>query len=274
MAPETVPAPAHAQETEASLCMSTDNNVQSVNRALDIIEVLSEESDGLGITEIAKRLQMSKSTVHRIATTLLDRGYLAKDRNGSYKIGLELIRAVGCYINSLELQTEARPYVAKITGELGLTCHLGVLDGDEVVYIEKMDVFSNVRLYSQIGVHVHAYSCSLGKCLLSNYSAEEVRHIMSNCQFVRFTDKTLSSIDELIADLDLVRRRGWALDDEESEIGHRCLGAPIYDYRGDIIAAISASGPTTVFTEDRVESVASYLTEQAMEISHAMGYTG
>ena len=97
---------------------------------------------------------------------------------------------------------------------------------------------------------------------------------MSNCRFVRFTDKTLSSMDELIADLDTVRRRGWALDDEESEIGHRCLGAPIYDYRGDIIAAISASGPTSVFTEDRIESVASYLTEQAMEISRTMGYTG
>ena len=97
--------------------MKSDNNVQSVDRALDIIEVLSEESGGLGITEIAKRLNMNKSTVHRIAATLLNRGYLAKDRDGSYKIGLELIRAVGCYINSLELQTEARTVTRSYTSK-------------------------------------------------------------------------------------------------------------------------------------------------------------
>ena len=95
---------------------------------------------------------------------------------------------------------------------------------------------------------------------------------MSNCSFTRFTENTIGSVDELIADLDLVRKRGWAIDNEESEIGHRCVGAPIYDYRGDIIAAISASGPTSVLTEDRIESVTAYLKEQAMEISKSMGY--
>ena len=252
--------------------MATDNNVQSIDRALDVIEVLSGESDGLGVTEIANRIGLHKSTAHMIITTMVNRGYLNKTESGTYKIGLKLIEAVSCYINSLELQTEARPYIAKITGELGLTCHLGVLDGNEVVYIEKMDVFSNVRMYSQIGLHVHAYSCSLGKCLLSNYSADDVRKLMSECSFIRFTDKTISSVEELIADLDIDRGRGWAIDDEESEVGHRCVGAPIYDYRGDIIAAISASGPTTVFTQDRIESVAAYLKEQAMEISKSLGY--
>lgn len=254
--------------------MTADNNVQSIDRALDIIEALSGESGGLGVTEIATRIGLHKSTAHRIITTMANRGYLTKNDSGNYQIGLKLIEAVSCYINSLELQTEARPYIAKITGELGLTCHLGVLDGSEVVYIEKMDVFSNVRMYSQIGLHVHSYSSSLGKCLLSNYSSEDLRRIMSNCSFIKFTDKTISSIDELIADLDLVRKRGWGIDDEESEVGHRCVGSPIYDYRGDIIAAISASGPTSIFTADRIDHVAGYLKEQAMEISKSMGYIG
>lgn len=252
--------------------MSNDNNVQSIDRAFDIIEVLSEENNGLGVTEIANRIGLHKSTAHRIITTMANRGYLNKNESGNYQIGLKLIESVSCYINSLELQTEARPYIAKITGELGLTSHLGVLDGDQVVYIEKMDVFSNVRMYSQIGLHVHSYSCSLGKCLLSNYSAADLKKIMCNCSFTRFTDKTISSLDELIVDLDLVRKRGWSIDDEESEVGHRCVGAPIYDYRGDIIAAISASGPTSILTEVRIESVAAYLKEQAMEISKSMGY--
>ncbi|SCJ69398.1 Pectin degradation repressor protein kdgR [uncultured Eubacterium sp.] len=252
--------------------MTSDNNVQSIDRALDIIEVLSQENDGLGVTEIASRIGLPKSTAHRIIATMAERGYLSRTDKGVYKIGLKLIEAVSCYINSLELQTEARPYVAQITAELGLTSHLGVLDGDQVVYIEKMDVFSNVRMYSQIGVRVHSYSCSLGKCLLSNFSANQIRKIMANCSFMRFTKKTLGSVDELLADLDKVRSRGWAIDDEEAEIGHRCIGAPIYDYRGDIIAAISASGPTSILTEDRIESVAQYVRKQALEISKSMGY--
>lgn len=253
--------------------MANDNSVQSINRALDIIEVLSDHQEGLGVTEIAELVGLHKSTAHRIITTLAARGYAGKTAQGTYRLGLRIIEDVSCYINSLELQTEARPYVARITSELGLTSHLGVLDGDQVVYIEKMDVFSNVRMYSQIGVRVQSYSCSLGKCLLSNYSASEVRKIMANCSFIKFTRKTIGSIDELLKDLEMVRSRGWAFDDEESEVGHRCIGAPIYDYRGDIIAAISASGPTSLLTKDRVEPVAEYVKVQALEISRSLGYT-
>lgn len=254
--------------------MTRDNNVQSIERALDIIEVLADYQDGLGVTEIGERIGLNKSTVHRILSTLMSRGYVNKTEKGAYRLGINLIEVVSCYINSLELQTEARPYVAQITAELGLTSHLGVLDGDQVIYIEKMDVFSNVRMYSQIGVRVHAYSCSLGKCLLSNYSAAQIRTIMKDCSFIKFTEKTIGSVDELIADLDLVRHRGWSIDDEESEKGHRCIGAPIYDYRGDIIAAISASGPISILTEDRIQQVAEYVKKQALKISSSMGYTG
>ena len=252
--------------------MTKDTNVQSIDRALDIIEVLAENQEGLGVTEISERVGLHKSTAHRIISTLAARGYINKTEYAAYRLGLKLIEEVSCYITGLELQTEAGPYVARITSELGLTSHLGVLDGDQVVYIEKMDVFSNVRMYSQIGVRVHSYSCSLGKCLLSNYSSDQVRRIMANCSFIRFTPKTLGSVEELLADLDLVRKRGWAIDDEEAETGHRCIGAPIYDYRGDIIAAISASGPTSTLTVDRIQPVADYVRKQALEISRSMGY--
>lgn len=253
--------------------MPAQEKIQSIDRALDIIEVLAENQHGLGITEIAERIGLHKSTAYRIASTLVARGYASKTEKGIYKLGIKIIQDVSGYINSLELQTEARPYVASITSELGLTSHLGILDGDQVIYIEKMDFFSNLRIYSTIGVRVEAYSCSLGKCLLSNYSASQVRSIMSSCSFEQFTENTVASIDELIEDLNLVRRRGWAMDDEEAEIGHRCIGAPIFDYRGDIIAAISASGPTAQITEERIEVVAEYVKKQALEISRSMGYT-
>ncbi len=251
-----------------------NDSIQSVERALDIIEILSVEPQGLGVTEVAEKAGLHKSTAHRIIKTLADRGYLERTEAGGCKIGLKCIEAVSCYINSLELQTQARPHLATLTGELGLTAHLGVLDGDQVVYIEKMDVISSVRLYSQIGAHVHAYCSSLGKILLSAYSGTELRDRMSNCSFIKYTENTIAGMDELEAELGKVRKQGWAMDNEEFEIGHRCIAAPIYDYRGDIIAAISASGSSRQLTEERFDEVIEYVKETGMQISHEMGYTG
>ncbi|MGF6376322.1 IclR family KDG regulon transcriptional repressor [Clostridiales Family XIII bacterium PM5-7] len=252
--------------------MSEDKSVQSIERALDIIEAVATEQKGLGLTEISGKVDLHKSTAYRIISTMVKRGYLDKTTDNNYKIGLKLIEAVSCYINSLELQTEARPFVAQITAKLGLTSHLGILDGDKVVYIEKMDVVSTVRMYSQIGLRMHAYCSSLGKCLLSNYSKDEIDTIMKDCGFIKFTPNTISSLDQLHQEIAKVRKQAWAMDDEEYEIGHRCIGAPIYDYRGDIIAAISASGDKHVLTDDRIEEVAEYVKMTALEISKDMGY--
>lgn len=252
--------------------MTDERGVQSIDRALDIIEVLAVEESGLGVTEIAIRVGLHKSTAYRIIETLYNRGYLNKTQDNNYKIGLKLIEAVSCYINSLELETQARLYVAQMTAELGLTSHLGVLEGDKVVYIEKMDVFSSVRMYSQIGLRMHAYCSSLGKCMLSGYSGKELSEVMKDCSFIKFTPNTISNIEELHKELLKVRKQGWAMDDEEYEIGHRCIGAPIYDYRGEIIAAVSASGNKHILTDDRIESVAEYVIKVALEISRGLGY--
>ena len=111
-------------KTKGAAAMTKDNSVQSIERALDIIEALADYHDGLGVTEIATRIGLNKSTVHRILSTLMARGYVSKTDKGTYRLGINLIEVVSCYINNLELQTEARPYVAQTTAELGLTSHL------------------------------------------------------------------------------------------------------------------------------------------------------
>lgn len=252
--------------------MVDDKGVQSLERAFDIIEAIALEQSGKSLSDISTKTGLAKSTAYRLVSTMVNRGYLDKTDEGKYKIGLKLIEAVSCYINSLELQTEGRPYVARITAKLGLTSHLGVLDGDKVVYIEKMDVVSSVRMYSQIGLRMHAYCSSLGKCLLSNYSKQQLDVIMADCSFIKFTENTIAGIDELHEEMAKVRKQGWAMDDEEYEKGHRCIGAPIFDYRGDIIAAISASGDKNLLTDERIEEVAEYVKKTAMELSREMGY--
>ena len=188
--------------------MTEDKGVQSIDRALDIIEAVAEAGRPMGLTEIANQVGLHKSTAYRIIETLFQRGYLTKTDEGSYKIGLKLIDAVSCYINSLELQTEARPYVAKLAARFGLTAHLGVLDGEYVVYIEKMDVFSTVRMYSQIGLRMHAYCSSLGKVLLAGLSKAELEARLKDCSFIRFTPHTIGSLQELEEELRKVRSQG------------------------------------------------------------------
>lgn len=248
------------------------NSVQSVERALDIIEAVGTDQRGMGLTEIAEKAGLHKSTAYRITATLVDRGYLMKTEEGRYRIGLKYIEVASCFITGLELQTEARPYVAEVASHLGLTSYLGILDGDKVVYIEKMDGISSMRMFLNIGQKVNAYCSSLGKCLLSNFSKLEIDDIMKDCSFIKFTPNTISSLEELHREIAKVRSRGWAMDDGEYEKGHRCIGAPIYDYRGDIIAAISASGDKHVLTDDRIEEAAGYVVKKAKEISKTMGY--
>lgn len=248
------------------------NNVQSIERALDIIEAVVAEQNGMSLTELSAKSGLHKSTAYRITETLVHRGYLTKTDEGKYRIGLKYIEVASCFITSLELQTEARPYVAEVASHLGLTSYLGILDGDKVIYIEKMDVVSSMRMFVNIRQKVSAYCSSLGKCLLSNFSKLEIDDIMKDCDFIKFTPNTIASLEELHREIAKVRSKGWAMDDEEYEKGHRCIGAPIYDYRGDIIAAISASGDKHVLTDDRIEEVARYVVKTAKEISKMMGY--
>jgi len=263
-----------AQDAQSDAAQGSQGSqgVQSIERVLDIIEALSTEQEGLGVSELSRRIGLHKSTTHRLLATLVRRGYVARSDSGCYRVGLKLIETVSYYINSLELQTEARPYIAQITTELGLTAHLGVLEGDQVVYIERMDVFSGIKLYSQIGLRMHAYCSSLGKCLLSGFSRPQLEKVMADCSFNKFTPHTLSSLDELYTALKEVRVRGWAMDNLEYSLNNRCIGAPIYDYRGEIIAAISASGPPTTLTEDRITEVAAYVRDKALAISRSIGY--
>jgi len=250
-------------------------SVQVLNRAFEILEALSVEKDGLGVTALSERTGLSKSTVHRIVASLADGGYVGKNpTTGHYEVGIKLIEMVSYYINGMELHTEARPYLRGLTASLNLTTHLGILEGTEVMYVEKLDIFPNVRLFSQVGFRVPAHCSSLGKCLLSGLPGAELDALLDSRELVRYTQNTITDRDALKAQLAQVRRRGYAVDDQEQELDHRCIGAPIFDYRGEIVAAISASGSTTMLGDERIAPVAEQVKQAALEVSRRLGYTG
>ena len=137
-----------------------------------------------------------------------------------------------------------------------------------------MDVYKTMRMYSQIGLRMHAYCSSLGKVLLAGLSKAELEARLKDCSFIRFTPHTIGSLQALEAELHKVRSQGWAVDNEEYEIGNRCSAAPIYDYCGEIVAAISASGSTIQIPDEKIPEIAEGVMQIAHEISRGLGYTG
>ena len=226
----------------------------------------------MALTEIGNRLDLHKSTVYRLLQALKQRGYIEKNAKGSYRLGMEFIELSSLYLNNLELKTEAQPVLRELSSLSGNTAFLATLQESEVVYIDKMETFNSLRKYSIIGQRAPLYCTALGKSMLTGKTEEQIRRLYRDRELTVFTEKSISSVDDLIEEIENTRRRGWSLDDEEYEEGLRCIGAPIRDYRNEVIAAVSTSGYASVITRERVEEIAAYVVKAARDISQLMGY--
>jgi DNA-binding IclR family transcriptional regulator len=248
---------------------------QLLQRSLDIIELLALERVGLGVTAIAEKLELSKSTVHRILSALAERGYVEKAFEGpEYRIGLRFVEIGALRLNHLELKTEAAPVLRKLADSQRQPVHLAILNGHDAVYIEKIDPVANLRLYSQIGKRIPVYCSALGKALLLDLSKQEILAFMEGVPMERLTERTLKSPEALAEQLEGSARRGWTVDDEEHDAGIRCIAAPVRDYAGAIIASISLAGDAAMISRDKDEEHAVLVMAAAGEISRRMGWTG
>lgn len=248
--------------------------VQALDRALDIIEKLVQAENGLGVTELSNSTGLHKSTVYRLLATLNYRGYVKKDSmTNRYKVGLKLFEIGSFVLNNLDLRKQVRPYLKKLRKETKETTHLGILDQNEVVYIDKEETSEAIRMYSKIGRRVAAHCTSLGKILLAFSSAELVNRVIKEGGLSVYTENTITDPVEFKEHLNKVKKQGYAIDNEEQEEGIRCIGGPIFDYKGDIIAAFSIAGPTIRLTEELVEEELSELIiNYSNKISSSFGY--
>jgi IclR family KDG regulon transcriptional repressor len=251
----------------------TDQKVQTIDRTLDLLEQLATAQDGLGVTELGARIGLHKSTVYRLLSALTARGYVEKDpKTSTYKLGLKLIEISGLFLKKLELKTEALPFMRQLVELAGQPVHLAILDGVEVIYIEKVESVNSIRMYSQIGRRVPVFCSAIGKVLLAGLTPEQRVEIWDKIRFEKFTDQTLLSQAALAAAVQQVSRLGWAVDNEEHEPGIRCIAAPVYDYTGKVIAAVSVSGDKRVISPERDLEVAAAVMATAQAVSRRMGY--
>jgi IclR family KDG regulon transcriptional repressor len=246
--------------------------VTAVARALGILENVDGGAHGTGITELSRRLGLGKSTVHRLCATLEHHGYLVRDAaTGRYRLSLRVFQIGSHALDALDLPARAMPALEALGTATDETVHLAVLDGTEAIFIGKVESPRPLRLYSQVGRRCPAHCTAVGKVLLAHAGGDR-RTVLGARPLKRYTPKTITSIPALLRELEEVRRRGYALDEEEFEDGIRCIAAPVRDYRGRVVAALSVSVPSARLPRTRAASLTEQVLDTARRVSDALGY--
>ena len=242
--------------------------VPAIERALTVLETLAQSRKGYSVSELSRRLSLPKSSLHLILRTLERRGYLQKQSaGGRYRFGLKLIALSRAALDGVELREEARPFLAALSRDTGLTVQMGILERSEIVIIERIESESAVRVVSWIGRRLDLNSTAVGKALLAFLPEAELDAELRAGHLTRHNDRTIPSMGALRKELDRVRLLGYAECDEEDELGVRCVGAPILDQRGHAIAAISVAGTTMQIPQDRVSTLGELVKAAGAEIS-------
>jgi DNA-binding IclR family transcriptional regulator len=248
------------------------NAVQSLSRTFDIIEALTFHPRGLTLTEISRHLSLHKSTAFRILGALQERGYIEKTGT-IYKLGLQFIHIASQYLNSLELKTEAEPFLRELSRKTGQTVFLATRDQDEIIYIDKIEEHESFRRYSIIGTRQPLYCTSLGRAFLMGETDAEVKAALAQMNLAPRTPATVTDGEVLADMISRFRLRGWSEDQEEHTEGVNCVGAPVFDYRNSVVAAVSTvweAGSPDAVREENGELVK----KTARRISERLGWIG
>ena len=247
--------------------------VQTLDRSLDVLEVLAHAEEALGVTEIGNRISLHKSTVHRILHTLCHRGYVERVRdNERYQLGIKTVELGIRFLNDMELRKVASPVLNNLAKLLNEVVHLVISDEGEVVYIDKAESSHVVSMHSKVGRRAPMHCTAVGKALLSTLPEEEVRQILEIKGMTRCTPHTIVEPDALLVYLREVKTSKISVEIEENEIGIVCLGTPVFDYSGRAIGAISVSGPAERIKEKGIERIGQEMKQSGEEISALMGF--
>lgn len=246
--------------------------LSSVTNATRLVKAFSDNEYEIGISNLARRLALGKSTVHRLASTLVDAEFLERNpETGAYRLGLALFELGMLVRRKLNVVSEARPYLRALMERTGESVHLTVLDHASVLYVNNIASPRAIRMQSNLGARVPAHCCSEGKVLLAHRPADAVEPLIVAGLAAR-TPKTIVKPQRLREELALVRGRGYALDDEEQEIGLRSAAAPIRDHRGEVVAAISIAGPVQRVNKKTLQRYAGEAVATARAISQRLGW--
>lgn len=248
--------------------------IQAVDRALKILDLFDEHETELKITEISARLGLHKSTVHSLLKTLQHHRYIEQNlENGKYRLGMKLFERGNYVLSSLDIRAIAKKYMLELSKKTGHTLHLGaMLDGNEGVYIEKVEGTSGTIVYSRIGRRIPLHSSGVGKVLAAFKSDEELRENLHGYVYNVHTPNTITNEEDFLRELKKVRERGYAVDNEENEPGVRCIAVPIRNHLGEVVVAMSMSTPISHMEKYSLDELVTMLKHAGDSISVQLGY--
>ncbi len=246
--------------------------VQSVTRAMALLNALSHYAQGLTLSELAKKVGLANSTAHRLLTTLQNERFVRFDSERSaWLIGVQAFRVGSTFILSRDVVTIARPFMRLLMQREGETVSLAVEDRGEMVYLSQVETQQMMRAICGPGGRASMHCSGIGKALLAAYPQEELQKAMAGLSFDRQTSRTLTTPEEFARELKKIRDQGYAVDDEEVAVGLRCVAAAIYDENGFPLAGLSLSGPTARIPRDRLPALGKIVRAVANDITREVG---
>ncbi len=254
--------------------MDKNGRIQTIDRTLMVLNCFSEYQTEMRLSEIAEEIGLNKSTVHGILNTLKYHGLISQDEEShKYRLGLRLVELGSRAANSLNVIQIAGPKIRKLCREIEETVHLGTLDGDEMVYIDKIESWQSMRIASSIGARLPAYGTGMGKAIMAFLNEEELMQTIPDV-FRPFTSNTIMNMEDLLEELEKIKGNGYAIDNEEYSVGLKCVAAPIFDHEGKVKYSISVSGPGVRMSEGKMDKIILLVKETCIDISEKMGYKG
>jgi IclR family KDG regulon transcriptional repressor len=246
--------------------------LSSVGAAVQLLKTFSEDQVDIGISDLARRLGIAKSTAHRLAATLVGEGMLEQDpETEKYRLGIGLFRLGALVRQRMNVSHEARPFLYALRERTKETVNLAILDGTEIMYVYNLESTQAIRLRSDLGVRKPAYCTAEGQAILA-FQRPEVVDKVARSGLRALTPQTITDPDILKKALAIVRQRGCAVDDEESEIGMRSIAAPIHNDSGEVVAAVGIGGPATRLSKKAIITFTPHVIETAAAVSQRLGY--
>jgi len=252
----------------------SDYLIQAVSHALDLLEQFHDEVDELGVTELSKRLKLHKNNVFRLLATLELRGYIEQNRvTENYRLGLKTLELGQTFIRQMGLLRQAKPVLEALVKECNETTYVAILKDFYIIYLDAVETGMTVRVVTRVGSRLPAYCTAAGKVQIACMNDEELENYLPSKELKRYTANTITDRDILKKELKVIAEQGYALDNEELDVGVKCVSSAIRDYTRRIIGAVSISGPSMRFSDGRMQKeLVPLVVKAAEEISSKLGF--